>query len=279
MRSRRSCQRSQPRCSHGQTSANARARCSSTTCSCSHETRFATWTCVLRATRPMSGCSSTSSRTPTRSRSRSRCCWRRQIPTSCRRDWDDDPLCPRPGRLFFVGDPKQSIYRFRRADVELYRHAKRCSPTRRATLTENFRTVESIVRWVNGLFVGVMTEAAGSQPDYVKLTPHIPDHDPGPAVVTIGEELALPPTAEVRGTRSRRGREGDRPGEARGMDGARVATAFVPGATRRHRGARARRATTLPALDHGLDAAGIPTASRAACSSGTRPRCATSSRC
>ena len=28
---------------------------------------------------------------------------------------------PRPGKLFIVGDPKQSIYRFRRADVGTYR--------------------------------------------------------------------------------------------------------------------------------------------------------------
>ncbi len=38
---------------------------------------------------------------------------------------EDDPpewtgAVPRPGQLFVVGDPKQSIYRFRRADIAVY---------------------------------------------------------------------------------------------------------------------------------------------------------------
>jgi len=61
---------------------------------------------------------------------------------------------PRPGALFVVGDPKQSIYRFRRADIQLYQLVK----SRFAEfggvleLTTNFRSRPPIGVLVNELF-------------------------------------------------------------------------------------------------------------------------------
>ena len=54
--------------------------------------------------------------------------------------WRD--VIPRPGSLFIVGDPKQSIYRFRRADVGTYRDVCEWLEERgaqRAWLTTSFR--------------------------------------------------------------------------------------------------------------------------------------------
>ncbi len=65
-------------------------------------------------------------------------------------------LTPRPGSLFVVGDPKQSIYRFRRADISIYNEVKariqECGALSR--LTANFRSVPSIGDFINGQFVG-----------------------------------------------------------------------------------------------------------------------------
>lgn len=57
--------------------------------------------------------------------------------------------------LLLVGDPKQSIYRFRNADVFAYRQAREAVPEeRRFRLGRNYRAVPSLVRAVNAVFEG-----------------------------------------------------------------------------------------------------------------------------
>ena len=62
---------------------------------------------------------------------------------------------PVPGSLFVVGDPKQSIYRFRRADILTYNKVRSIVEDvggKVIPLTANFRSVQPIVNWVNGCF-------------------------------------------------------------------------------------------------------------------------------
>jgi ATP-dependent exoDNAse (exonuclease V) beta subunit len=62
--------------------------------------------------------------------------------------WTD--LTPEPGRLFLVGDPKQSIYRFRRADIETYAEAgSRFSGSDRLSLSSSFRSTKPLLDFVN----------------------------------------------------------------------------------------------------------------------------------
>jgi ATP-dependent helicase/nuclease subunit A len=63
---------------------------------------------------------------------------------------------PRPGALFVVGDPKQSIYRFRRADIQLYAFVKQrfASFGEVVTLSTNFRSRPPIGDLVNEVFRG-----------------------------------------------------------------------------------------------------------------------------
>jgi ATP-dependent helicase/nuclease subunit A len=127
----------------------------------------------------------------------------------------DDPneknwrrVCPVPGKLFIVGDPKQSIYRFRRADVALYEQVKQqieASGGELVHLTVSFRAAPQIQEAVNAAFSRVMgrstdfslsasnsgsgelqTEVcATTQARYVPLAPHRLGVDSQPAVVAL----------------------------------------------------------------------------------------------
>ena len=92
------------------------------------------------------------------------------------RENNPDHLRPAPGRLFIVGDPKQSIYRFRGADIETY--LKVVDPERsgergleRLELTTNFRSVSSILRFVDCAFSDVMKPPVDGryQPAYLSF--------------------------------------------------------------------------------------------------------------
>ena len=80
---------------------------------------------------------------------------------------------PVDGSLFVVGDPKQSIYRFRRADIVTYNQVRDIiagSGGLVVNLSANFRSVEPIIEWVNVRFSGVFPEnATGHSPANVPL--------------------------------------------------------------------------------------------------------------
>ena len=67
---------------------------------------------------------------------------------------DGDIRKPRPGSLFIVGDPKQSIYRFRRADISIYNRVKEIIEENGEVvyLDINFRSSDEICSWVEDTF-------------------------------------------------------------------------------------------------------------------------------
>ncbi len=93
-----------------------------------------------------------------------------------------------PGRLFFVGDPKQSIYRFRRADIGLFLDARDAfGGTSPVPLHQNFRTVEPILEWVNHVFGRLMAEEVQrAQARYQPLTAFRVDQPSDHRVVLLG---------------------------------------------------------------------------------------------
>ena len=127
------------------------------------------------------------------------------------------------GHLFFVGDAKQSIYRFRRADVALFMQVQQTASYERVSLTRNFRSVRPVLGWINELFDGFMVTKGWNgldiQPDYKPLTPVRADPSEGPPVIVLGAEEH--PAQSVT------------TGEMREIEGAEVADAILTAVNRR----------------------------------------------
>ncbi|MFN7996304.1 MAG: UvrD-helicase domain-containing protein [Bryobacteraceae bacterium] len=98
-------------------------------------------------------------------------------------------VTPIPGKLFVVGDPKQSIYKFRRADVTLYENVCRnleARGLRRIHLTKSYRAVRPIQQMVNAAFAPEMTgDVDAGQARYAPLEEYTPAPEGQPAVVVL----------------------------------------------------------------------------------------------
>ncbi len=95
------------------------------------------------------------------------------------RDWRN--AVPAPGKLYVVGDPKQSIYRFRRADARLFRRICRdlaAGGASRDELKTSTRSTRAIQSFVNAAF-------AASIPDYLPLEGGVEDVPAQPGVVAL----------------------------------------------------------------------------------------------
>ncbi len=91
------------------------------------------------------------------------------------KDWRT--VRPLPGKLFVVGDPKQSIYRFRRADITIYEWVKhRVLQDGLRSIQQNFRSVDGVITWVNDVFSRIIEPLEGIQPNYGELVAARPNH-------------------------------------------------------------------------------------------------------
>ncbi|MBX7166635.1 MAG: UvrD-helicase domain-containing protein [Pirellulales bacterium] len=98
------------------------------------------------------------------------------------------------GKLFFVGDHKQSIYRFRGAEPEVFHQLRaRIPPEGQLPLSRNFRSQPAILDFVNAIFTGEFAEyqpLVAARPQVTRLPaiefiwaemPEEPDEPEGPA--------------------------------------------------------------------------------------------------
>lgn len=97
---------------------------------------------------------------------------------------------PGDGRtLFLVGDPMQSIYRFRQADVGLFLKAREESigaiQLEPLTLSVNFRSTPGMVEWVNRTFESILPSSDDLEASAVAYSASVPGAAGGDAVIGV----------------------------------------------------------------------------------------------
>jgi ATP-dependent helicase/nuclease subunit A len=112
-------------------------------------------------------------------------------------DWRKTRL--RPGALFVVGDPKQSIYRFRRADIDIYNEVSakiaEAGTGEILPLTTNFRSVRVLCEWANDVFRDQFpSQSTAYSPRFAPLDANRLSEEPGDGVFT----LTIPLTVDER---------------------------------------------------------------------------------
>ena len=84
------------------------------------------------------------------------------------RAWNE--ITPERGKLFVVGDPKQSIYRFRRADVNQMYELRNRMGGESVELTQKFRSQEPVTAWVNFLFAKWLGEGDADAEGHIQAS-------------------------------------------------------------------------------------------------------------
>jgi len=105
--------------------------------------------------------------------------------------------------LFAVGDPMQSIYRFRDAEVRLFLDAQADSrigdvTVRVIDLARNFRSQGAVVEWVNSIFPAVLAPRSNPWRGAVSFAPAVATHA---AVRDARPTVDLVPTADAEAER------------------------------------------------------------------------------
>jgi ATP-dependent exoDNAse (exonuclease V) beta subunit len=122
------------------------------------------------------------------------------------RQWQN--ITPERGKLFVVGDPKQSIYRFRRADIRQVAGLREQMGGEIVQLVQNFRSQQPVAEWVNHIFGPWMAEGE-TQPGYEPIVHRWEgepwkqgrgsgEGKPRPAVWRLGDVVVSASAAEVR---------------------------------------------------------------------------------